>query len=416
MDITIHPSKLNGTIKAIGSKSDIHRVIICASMAEGETVVRGIVNSKDVLATAQCIRALGASVEFNDNECIIKPGKYAELPKLDCGESGSTLRFLLPVTAALCGGGSFTGSGRLPERPIGELVDAMTSGGVTFSADRLPLTITGKLQARTYSIPGNVSSQYISGLLMALAITPGESIIKLTSKLESSAYVDMTIDTLRRFGGEIAADGDSYIIKGKERLVSPKIIDADGDWSNSAFFLVSGAINDSVTVEGLRPDSVQGDKKQADILKEFGAKVDWNGNALTVTANKLHGSTVDLTEIPDSLPILAVMAAFSEGETHFTGGARLRLKESDRLKTVHDMITALGGKATELPDGLIVYGGGLSGGTVDGANDHRIVMAAAIAGIHCKEPVTILGAEAVNKSYPDFFEDLKKLGGKCHVI
>ena len=416
MDITVHPSKLNGTVKAIGSKSDIHRIIICAMMAEGETVVRGIVKSKDVLATIACIRALGALVTLNDNECIIKPGKYAELPKLDCGESGSTLRFLLPVTSALCGGGYFTGSGRLPQRPIGELVNAMTMGGVNFSSDHLPLTITGKLKTGVYEIPGNISSQYISGLLMALSITPGESVIKLTSKLESSAYVDMTIDTLRRFGAEIEVYDNSYMIHGRKRLVSPKVIDADGDWSNSAFFLVSGAINGSVTVERLRFDSVQGDKKQADIIKEFGASVNWNGNALTVTANKLCGSTVDLTEIPDSLPVLAVMAAFSEGETRFTGGARLRLKESDRLKTVYNMITALGGKATELPDGLIVYGGGLTGGTVDGANDHRIVMAAAIAGVHCKEPVTILGAEAVNKSYPDFFEDLKKLGGKCHVI
>ncbi|MBE6949641.1 MAG: 3-phosphoshikimate 1-carboxyvinyltransferase [Ruminococcaceae bacterium] len=416
MDITIYPSKVNGTVKAIGSKSDIHRTIICAAMAEGETRVRGIVTSKDVLATAECIRALGVKVEFNGDECIIKPGIFAEKPHLDCGESGSTLRFLLPVTSASCGGGSFTGSGRLPERPLGELVNAMTKGEVRFTADRLPFAIEGRLTAGEYLLPGNVSSQYISGLLMALSITPGESIVKLTSKLESSAYVDMTLNTLRCFCAEIVADGESYIVKGKERLTSPKVIDSDGDWSNSAFFLVSGAIDGSVTVEGLRRDSLQGDKKQADILKEFGASVEWNGNVLTVTANKLQGNTVDLAEIPDALPVLAVMAAFSEGETHFTGGARLRLKESDRLKTVHDMITALGGKAVEFPDGLIVQGGGLTGGTVDGANDHRIVMAAAIAGVHCKEPVTIIGAEAVNKSYPDFFSDLTKLGGKCHVI
>lgn len=416
VDIVIQPSKVSGMVRAIGSKSDIHRSIICAAMADGETKIRGIVNSADVCATVRCIRALGVSAELKANECIIKPENYAEFPRLDCGESGSTLRFLLPVTAALCGQGSFVGSGRLPKRPIGELVDAMTSGGVTFSSDHLPLTITGRLRAKTYTLPGNISSQYISGLLMALSIISGESIIKLTSRLESSAYADMTVDTLRRFGADITEGEGCYVIRGRERLASPHIIDTDGDWSNSAFFLVSGGINGSVTVEGLKSDSVQGDKKQAEILKKFGADVEWNGNAITVRSKKLYGGTVDLTEIPDSLPALAVFASFSEGETHFTGGARLRLKESDRLKTVYNMIIALGGKAIELPDGLIVQGGGLTGGVVNGENDHRIVMAAAIAGVHCKKPVTILGAEAVRKSYPAFFEDLKKLGGRYDVI
>lgn len=416
MDIAIRPAILNGSVRAIGSKSDIHRLMICAAMADGVTKISGIVGSEDVHATASCLRALGADVRIDGTECTIVPGKCVENPSLDCGESGSTFRFILPVTAALCGSGSFTGSGRLPNRPIGELVTAMRSGGVKFSAESLPLSISGKLRPGCYTIPGNVSSQYISGLLMALSITPGESVVNLSSHLESSAYVDMTLDTLRIFGADITVSENSYKIIGKQKLTSPGSIDADGDWSNSAFFLASAAINGEVTVTGLRRNSVQGDKQVAEILSDFGADVQWNGDAVTVKSGELHGCVIDLTNIPDSLPILAVVAAFAKGETHFTGAARLRLKESDRLKTVSDMLRNLGGTVTELPDGLIVTGGKLIGGSVDGAGDHRIVMAGAIAAAHCMEEVKIIGAQAVNKSYPDFFRDFSQLGGQCNVI
>ena len=416
MDVRISPSPLGGSVRAIGSKSDIHRLLICAAMAEGTTVIRGIVKSQDVLATISCIRELGAEVKIDKDRCTVTAKSYNDHPQLDCGESGSTLRFILPVTSALCGSGSFTGSGRLPERPLGELVEAMKSGGVEFDSDKLPLSISGKLKAGEYLIPGNISSQYISGLLMALSVTPGDSVIRLTSKLESSAYVDMTLDTLRIFGAEIDVDGGLYRIKGKGRLVSPGTIDADGDWSNAAFFLAAGAINGSVTVTGLRQDSVQGDKQITDILKDFGAEVIRNGNDVTVTARSLKGITVDLTNIPDLLPILAVVASFANGETHFIGGARLRMKESDRLKTVSDMILALGGDTTELADGLIVRGTGLTGGAVDSANDHRIVMASAVAAAYGTGDVSILDAQAVNKSYPHFFNDFSELGGQNNVI
>ena len=417
MDVRISPAPLNGTVRAIGSKSDIHRLIISAAMAEGRTVIKGVVPSQDVLATVSCVKALGAEVGINGDECTVTAGDYSDsTPRLDCGESGSTLRFILPVTSALCGGGSFTGSGRLPERPIGERAEAMKSGGVEFDRERLPLSISGRLGAGEYSIPGNISSQYISGLLMALSVTPGESVIRLTTRLESSKYVDMTIDTLRLFGAEIEVRDDGYTVTGRERLTSPGTVIADGDWSNAAFFLASGAIAGSVTVTGLDCNSVQGDKEIADILEDFGAAVEWNGNDLTVRAGELHGITVDLANIPDLLPILAVVASFAEGETRFTGGARLRIKESDRLRTVHDMITAMGGDATELEDGLIVRGTGLTGGTVGSANDHRIVMASAVAAAHAPGVVTIMGAQAVNKSYPRFFIDFSELGGQCSVI
>lgn len=416
MDITIRPAVLGGSVRAIGSKSDIHRIMICAAMADSATVISGIVGSEDIHATASCLRALGVDVQIDGTKCTVIPGKYVENPSLDCGESGSTLRFMLPVTSALCGGGSFTGSGRLPNRPIGELVTAMRSGGVEFSAESLPLAITGKLRPGCYTLPGNVSSQYISGLLMALSVTLGESVVNLSSHLESSAYVDMTLDTLRIFGADITVRENSYKIIGRQKLTSPGNINADGDWSNSAFFLASAAISGEVTVTGLRSGSVQGDKQVAEILSDFGADVRWNGDAVTVSAGELHGCVIDLTNVPDLLPILAVVSAFAEGETHFVGAARLRLKESDRLKTVSEVLNSLGGAVTELPDGLIVTGGKLTGGTVDGANDHRIVMSAAIAAAHCTDEVKIVGAQAVNKSYPAFFQDFAQLGGQCNVI
>jgi 3-phosphoshikimate 1-carboxyvinyltransferase len=292
----------------------------------------------------------------------------------------------------------------------------MKSGGAVFDREKLPLSFSGRLRAGYYSLPGNVSSQYISGLLMAFSVTPGESVLTLTSRLESSAYVDMTLDTLRLFGADIEYCENKYIVRGKERLTSPGTVTADGDWSNAAFFLVSGAIHGSVTVTGLNTDSLQGDKRIVNILRDMGADTEFCGGSLTVTAKTLRGTAVDLADIPDLLPALAVAASFAEGETRFTGGTRLRMKESDRLKTVADMISCLGGTVRELEDGLVITGTGLTGGAVDSVNDHRIVMAAAVAGANGTGPVTIKNAGAVKKSYPGFFDDFSELGGRKNVI
>ena len=416
MIASLSPHPLGGSVSAVGSKSDIHRLLICAAMSDRATRITGITPCQDVLATAGCIRAMGASIEANGGEWLITPGKPKNKPVFDCGESGSTLRFLLPCAVRRCGGGTFIGSGRLPMRPLGDLIQAMTSGGAVFSSDRLPLTVKGGLRPGTYELPGNVSSQYISGLLMALSVTPGRSEIRLTTKLESAKYVDMTLDTLRLFGADITRGEGAYIINGRGELTSPGTAAADGDWSNAAFFLVSGAIHGSVTVSGLRLDSLQGDKEIVKILRDFGANVAVYGDSVTVTPAKLVGKQIDLTHIPDLLPALAILASFSEGDTVFTGAERLRIKESDRLKTVCNMINALGGRAVEHPGGLTVTGGGLTGGNVDGANDHRIVMAAAVGASHCTNNVRIIGCEAVNKSYPEFFEHLKLLGGVCDVV
>ncbi len=417
MDVLIKPSRLEGLVPAIGSKSDIHRLLILSALCDTETVIDGFSECADTVATARCLRALGAEVVISGREARVSPIKAANCGALlDCGESGSTLRFLLPVAAAVAEKSAFIGSGRLPERPIGELLGAMEKGGVEFSAPKLPFEICGRLKQGVYTLPGNVSSQYVSGLLMALSVTEGESEIVLTSPLESASYVRMTLSSLEIFGAKAAETENGYKVTGQKNLTSPKRILADGDWSNAAFFICSGALNGRMSVSGLNPKSVQGDKKVIDMLKAMGADVEVENGAVTVSKSALHGARIDLTDTPDLLPIMAVVAACADEETEFFGAKRLRLKESDRLQTVADMINSLGGKAEVLPDGLMVYPKKLTGGVVEGCNDHRIVMAAAIAAAVCENETKILGAEAVNKSYPTFFEDYRALGGVAKVL
>lgn len=417
MDIRIRPACLSGSVAAIASKSDVHRLMICALLSGSPVTVQGVSRSDDIDATARCITALGARVEFEGRDCTVTPpSNFPKHALLDCGESGSTLRFLLPVAAAICGSADFSGAGRLPLRPIGELKETMSGNGVEFSAPKLPFSVNGRLRAGVYTLPGDVSSQYVSGLLMALSVVSGESRVVLSSPLQSESYVNMTLSTLQLFGAEVTKTDNTYIIKGKDKLYSPRTVKADGDWSNAAFFLAAGALGGTVRVTGLDINSNQGDKKVLDALTCFGARVHTDAEGITVSGGQLRGCTVDLKDTPDLLPVLAVVAAYAEGETVFTGGARLRLKESDRLETTCAMIEALGGKAEVLPDGIRVYGTGLRGGTADGAGDHRIVMAAAVGGSFGKTDTTVVGAQAVNKSYPDFFFDLRDLGGKIYGI
>ena len=417
MDVRLFPSVLGGSINAIASKSDLHRIMICAALCDDTVTIEGVTRCADTDATASCIEALGAKVVYDGRKCTVTPAtKKVEKAILDCGESGSTLRFLLPVASVLAKQAEFSGRGRLPQRPIAELIDVMEKGGVVFLEKTLPISMSGQIRSGNYAIMGNVSSQYISGLLMALAATEGESFLRLITPLQSASYVDMTVNTLKLFGADIEKIPNGFKICGKKKLTSPKNVTVDGDWSNGAFFLSAGAISGSVKVYGLYSDSAQGDRKITDILSRFGASVIKNGNEITVSHDKLCGCTVDLTDVPDLLPVLAVVASFAEGETRFVGGERLRLKESDRLQTTADMLNALGGNAQITPDGIIVRTSKLCGGVVDGANDHRIVMAASIAAAYCSGAVTVKGAEAVDKSYPAFFEDYIKAGGKTDGI
>lgn len=419
MNAVCYPSQLCGTVQAIPSKSDVHRKLISAAISKnGGFLPITQPYCDDIAATVRCLSALGASFEQKADGLFIRPIKRQPRALLDCGESGSTLRFLLPVAMCVCSSIHVTGAGRLPERPIGTLTDAMSAHGVQFQQKSLPLDTTGNLTGGLYEIAGNISSQFLSGLLMALPMCDSDSEIRLTTPLQSAAYVDMTLDTLRQFGADITIYKEDgllrYLIKGKQKLSFPDEIRVDGDWSNAAFWLTAGAIQPTgnVAVNGLYADSVQGDKAIADILSQNGARMTESDGIRNVSCETIGDFDVSMAEIPDLLPILAVRAAVGNGASHFSNAERLRLKESDRLTATAELLRALGGKVDELPDGLTVYGGQLRGGTVDAKNDHRLVMAAAIAAIRCSEPVTILGAEAVNKSYPTFFEDYRALGGR----
>lgn len=412
MNVTVHPSRLSGTLSAIPSKSDAHRLLICAAFSDRPTKLRCAATSEDIEATCRCLTALGARIIFSGGCIEVTPAeRIPPRPHLDCGESGSTLRFLLPVAAAVCDGACFEGRGRLPQRPLGDLMGAMKAHGTEFSAPTLPFTLSGRLRPGHYSLPGNVSSQYVTGLMLGLSLPEGDSRIELTTELESAGYIDITLSALERFGGRVTPRENGWLISGTGGFSGPEELAVDGDWSNAAFFLAAGALSGSVTLTGLSADSPQGDKSILSVLSDMGASPSVTENGVTVSPQELRGCTVDMRQIPDALPILGVLASGAKGSTRFVNASRLRLKESDRIATTAAMLKSLGISADEEPDGLTVHGGKLCGGTVDGAGDHRIVMAAAIAGTLASSPVRITGAEAVNKSYPTFFKDLTALGG-----
>lgn len=417
MDVKITPKPLNGTIPAIPAKSDAHRLLICAALADTPTELILSGSSEDIDATVNCLKALGAGIKHTQSGLLVHPiEKPFEYPVLDCGESGSTLRFLLPVAAALCDFVKFTGRGRLPKRPLVQLMDALKAHGVSFDGEKLPLTTKGRLKSGVFTLPGNVSSQFVTGLLLALPLLAGDSSILLTTALESASYVDITLHALSMFGVAVERKKNGFFVSGGGRFRSPGKVEVEGDWSNAAFFLCAGAMNGEVTVTGLNPRSPQGDRRIVDILRRFGAKVTESENSVTVKRSKLYGCEIDINETPDLLPALAVVAAFAEGETGFVNAARLRLKESDRLTSTAQLINALSGEAVELPDGLIVRGKRLAGGTADSFHDHRIAMAAAVAAVGCEQPVIIKDAGATAKSYPAFFEDYARLGGIANVL
>ena len=417
MNIVIEPSPLKGEIAAIPSKSVAHRMLICAALADGPTTLRIPKTSDDIDATADCLRALGAAITVNNEDYIVEPiAQIENIPLLDCGESGSTLRFLLPVAAAAADRCRFDGHGRLPERPLSDLTDAMKEHGVSFDGEKLPFTIGGRLRGGIFRLPGNVSSQYITGLLLALPLCEEDSVIELTTALESASYIDITLSVLKTFGITVHCERNRYIIPGKQVFRSPGTLPVEGDWSNAAFFLTAAALNNDIAMTGLNPNSAQGDLKIIALLEQLGAVTQKDNGRLTLRSDELKGCTIDIQDTPDLLPVLSVAAAFAQGKTTFINAARLRLKESDRLASSAAMIENLGGRAEVGEDELTVYGTGLIGGTVDSCNDHRIAMSAAVAATRCSKPVTILNAEAVKKSYPGFYNDYNKTGGKAHVL
>ena len=390
------------TIKAIASKSDAHRALICSALCNDKCDVIMDTTSDDIIATKRCIES-------------IKCGKQDFL----CGESGSTFRFMIPIVAALEIEAHFYPEGRLSKRPLSPLYEELIAHGCELSKEgEIPFIVKGKLTPGEYNIPGNVSSQFISGLLFALPILEGDSKINIIGDLQSEDYIKMTISTLSKFGIVIKRLDTGYFIKGNQKYISPGKYIVEGDWSNAAFPLVAGAfLEDGIKVTNLNPDSIQGDKRIVELLKEVGADVTVSNDDVTVKPGNLRAIDVDASMIPDMVPALAVLAVKAEGTTHIYNAGRLRIKESDRLKTVSEVIRTLGGDIEELKDGLIIKGTGiLKGGNVSSFNDHRIAMMASIASLICKDKVIIEGADAVNKSYPDFYKDLEMLGLDKNIV
>ena len=409
MDIQITPRRLSGTVTPPPSKSMAHRLLIAAALGSGISTVRGVAMSQDVEATLRCLTALGGRWRQTAPGTLEITGiggrrsaPGSALPHLDCGESGSTLRFFLPIALAVAGGGVFTGQGRLMARPQGPYLDLFREKGIVCEQTDGTLTVRGTLVPGEYRLPGNVSSQFFTGLLFALPLLDGHSTIVPTTAVESWDYILMTLDALTG-AGVTAAEPHT---PGEALRVSPSAYQpfdrtVEADWSQAAFWYAAIALGSQLELTGLNAFSVQGDMA---VVPHF--------LRLTQPGDR----EIDVSGIPDLLPPLAVMAAVRSGTTRFVNAARLRMKESDRLSTTAALLTALGIAAQTGPDFLTVQGGAITGGTVDGANDHRIVMAAAIAATASSGPVTIRGAEAVAKSYPDFWEVYQSLGGVTHVL
>ena len=412
MNKTFINTKILPEVRAISSKSEAHRALICAALSDTPCFIECNDTNADIDATASCLCSLGAVIERRADGFAVTPiSSITKNAVLDCNESGSTLRFLLPLAASLGADCDFIMRGRLAQRPLSPLYELMAQNGVTLTPQGSnPLKIKGKLGSGNYSLAANVSSQYISGLLFALCIADGDSTLSLCGKIESVPYIFMTVNTLMAFGADIKFDDstNTFNIKGKSHLTAPARFTVGGDWSNAAFFLVAGAIGKwPVTVSELDRSSAQGDRAVLDVLCRMGARITFDGG-ITVHPSTLHGTNVDASDIPDLVPILAVAASVAVGKTQIYGAARLRLKESDRIESVCATLSALGAKICATEDGMIIEGSSaLTGGDVDSYNDHRIAMSAAIASLVCTNAVTISRFEAINKSYPSFLENFE---------
>ncbi len=417
MNTTLHSPKLSGSVDAIPSKSHAHRLFIAAAFADRPTVIRCRAVNKDICATIDCLNALGADIRETESgvyEVKPVPGDITGRPAaLDVGESGSTLRFMIPVSLAAGADSAFVCHGRLPERPLSPLYEQLVLHGAKLSAKGTnPFLASGKISGGAYELDGGVSSQFVTGLLLALPLTGADASVTLTGKIESRPYIDITLKTLRDFGVQVS-EADSTFTLPAQKYVSPGEAEVEGDWSNAAFFLVAGAFSDEgITVGRVDMDSPQGDRAIVKILSDFGADVTVGNREVTVKRAKLTApqTPVDASDIPDLIPIVSVLASVSEGTTVIENCARLRLKESDRLVTIRDTLTALGADVRIAGDSLVIKGvEKLAGGTVSSCNDHRIAMAAAIAATVSAGDVTILQSEAVAKSYPMFFDDMNRL-------
>lgn len=400
MKVTITPNKLSGTIQVPPSKSQAHRLIIGAALAAGTSHIHNLAYSQDIQATLDCMTQLGAAVQANGQTITgIRRGSRPTqgLPVLDCGESGSTIRFLMPVALAVAGGGVFRGRGRLLERPYKPYEDIFTKQNITFTRQAGQITLSGTLKSGRFELAGDVSSQFVTGLLYALPLLDGDSELVLTTPLESKGYVEMTLEALKTFGIQVEATATGWKVPGNQVGI-PADVTVEGDYSQASNYIVAASLGNGVTVTGLSASSAQGDR----VILDYARQLDGAGEV-----------TLSVRHCPDLVPALAVRAALREGQTtHIVDAARLRLKESDRLEAVTVELNKLGAQVKQTPDALHIYGvSQFHGGVCDSHQDHRIAMMVAVAATCANGTVALTGAESVAKSYPNFWEDYEQLGG-----
>lgn len=418
-NVLINPGKLSGRVAIPSSKSICHRAVICAGLSEGISNIHNVFYSQDIEATSRAMENLGAGIYRGEDRIkVIASGKMkVKNTVIDCNESGSTLRFLIPIAAVTGERVEFTGRGRLVDRPLGAYYEIFDKQKLHYTNDngKLPLTIEGRLIPGEYRVKGNISSQFISGLLFALPLLEGDSKIIIATPLESRPYVDLTIEMLQNFS--VVVENHEYkelIIKGGQKYKAANYT-VEGDFSQAAFWLTAGTLGADVVCQGLNMKSLQGDKAILDIIRDMGGKFSAEGSSVQALPSLTRGKRIDASQCPDLVPILTVLAALSQGTTEIVNAGRLRIKESDRLSAISCELNKIGGDVQEMSEGLIIKGREtLKGGTVSSWNDHRIAMALAVASIKCTGPIIIEDSECVKKSYPNFWEDFRRLGGNIN--
>lgn len=416
MNVIITPNRLIGDVIIPPSKSLSHRAIIAASLADGVSKISNIMYSNDIIATINAMRALGASIEEYEDYLIIKGSKVKRVNDvIDANESGSTIRFMIPIALTINEPITFVGKNNLVKRPLDTFFNIFDEQEIEYEhgEDYLPLKVYQGLKSGVYHVRGDISSQFITGLLYALPLLDGDSEIYVTTNMESKGYIDLTLDVLKQFGIEIINNNyQLFKIKGNQQY-KPYDYMVEGDYSQAAFFLVADALGANINLLAMNENSHQGDKKIIDDIKSLGYDVEFKNNYLLSRFNDNNkGNVIDFSQSPDLGPALAVLASLTKGKTEFINAGRLRIKECDRITCVKEELNKLGAKIEELEDGMIINGvDTLNGGTVDSHNDHRLVMAFAMATLKMNGKIKILNANAVSKSFPNFFKVFEKIGG-----
>ncbi len=415
MNVIIKPSKLHGDIVIPPSKSLSHRAIIAACLAEGKSVISNVLFSNDIKATINAMRACGASIIEHEDSLEIYGSKVKRVNNvIDANESGSTIRFMIPIALVDNSPITFVGQNHLVKRPLDTFLEIFDKQGIEYKKEEnyLPLYVNGGIKSGEYNIRGDISSQFITGLLYALPMLEGDSVINITTNLESKGYIDLTLDMLNKFGIEIInEDYKKFIVKGNQ-VYKPYDYTIEGDFSQSAFFLLANCFGADINLLAMNMSSHQGDKKIIEDVAQFGAKIEYNKGILKATAPKLNGCVIDFAQSPDLGPALTVLASVASDKSEFINAARLRIKECDRITCMRLELEKLGAKIEENPDGMVIYGvDKLHGGIVDSHNDHRVAMSLAMVSLIINEDLKILNAGCVSKSFPSFWNEFRRLGG-----